>query len=82
MFGRVVGKSREAVAQAMVLEMFREEDYYNDDVLDQMGASILGVEGPRRHPDEPPDDEVFELFPMFMGGLLSAHNRATAAHLS
>ncbi|XP_040833049.1 NLR family member X1 isoform X1 [Ochotona curzoniae] len=80
-FGRVAGKSREAVAQAMVLEMFREEDYYNDDVLDQMGASILGVEGPRRHPDEPPDDEVFELFPMFMGGLLSAHNRAVLAQL-
>ncbi|KAL4829647.1 hypothetical protein H8958_006664 [Nasalis larvatus] len=80
-FGRIVGKSREAVAQAMVLEMFREEDYYNDDVLDQMGASILGVEGPRRHPDEPPEDEVFELFPMFMGGLLSAHNRAVLAQL-
>ncbi|XP_032328489.1 NLR family member X1 [Camelus ferus] len=80
-FGRVVGKSREGVAQAMVLEMFREEDYYNDDVLDQMGASILGVEGPRRHPDEPPEDEVFELFPMFMGGLLSAHNRAILAQL-
>uniref|UniRef100_A0A9L0S1M8 NLR family member X1 n=1 Tax=Equus caballus TaxID=9796 RepID=A0A9L0S1M8_HORSE len=80
-FGRVVGKSREAVARAMVLEMFREEDYYNDDVLDQMGASILGVEGPRRHPDEPPEDEVFELFPIFMGGLLSAHNRAVLAQL-
>nr|XP_058924689.1 NLR family member X1 isoform X2 [Kogia breviceps]XP_058924690.1 NLR family member X1 isoform X2 [Kogia breviceps] len=80
-FGRVVGKSREAVAQAMVLEMFREEDYYNDDVLDQMGASILGVEGPRRHPDEPTEDEVFELFPMFMGGLLSAHNRVLLAQL-
>ncbi|XP_017804491.1 NLR family member X1 isoform X4 [Papio anubis] len=80
-FGRMVGKSREAVAQAMVLEMFREEDYYNDDVLDQMGASILGVEGPRRHPDEPPEDEVFELFPIFMGGLLSAHNRAVLAQL-
>ncbi|XP_055279179.1 NLR family member X1-like [Moschus berezovskii] len=51
------------------------------DVLDQMGASILGVEGPRRNPDEPPDDEVFELFPMFMGGLLSAHNRAVLAQL-
>ncbi|XP_019571797.2 NLR family member X1 isoform X3 [Rhinolophus sinicus] len=80
-FGRVVGKSREAVAQAMVLEMFREEDYYNDDVLDQMGASILGREGPRCHPEEPPEDEVFELFPMFMGGLLSAHNRAMLAQL-
>ncbi|XP_066227891.1 NLR family member X1 isoform X2 [Saccopteryx leptura] len=80
-FGRMVGKSREAVAEAMVLEMFREEDYYNDDVLDQMGASILGMEGPRRHPDEPPEDEVFELFPMFMGGLLSAQNRAMLAQL-
>ncbi|XP_036279000.1 NLR family member X1 [Pipistrellus kuhlii] len=80
-FGRMVGKSREAVAQAMVLEMFREEDYNNDDVLDQMGASILGVEGPRRHPDEAPEDEVFELFPMFMGGLLSAQNRALLAQL-
>ncbi|XP_014395377.1 PREDICTED: NLR family member X1 [Myotis brandtii] len=80
-FGRVVGKNREAVAQAMVLEMFREEDYNNDDVLDQMGASILGMEGPRRHPDEAPEDEVFELFPMFMGGLLSAQNRAMLAQL-
>ncbi|XP_055963646.1 NLR family member X1 isoform X2 [Sorex fumeus] len=80
-FGRVVGKSREAVAQAMVLEMFREEDFYNEDVLEQMDASILGVEGPRRHPDEPPDDEVFELFPMFVGGLLSAPNRAVLAQL-
>ncbi|TEA29477.1 hypothetical protein DBR06_SOUSAS510031 [Sousa chinensis] len=80
-FGRVVGKSRETVAQAMVLEMFREEDYYNDDVLDQMGASILGVEGPRCRSDEPTEDEVFELFPMFMGGLLSAHNRVVLAQL-
>lgn len=80
-FGRLVGKNREAVAQAMVLEMFREEDYNNDDVLDQMGASILGMEGPRRHPDEAPEDEVFELFPMFMGGLLSAQNRAMLAQL-
>ncbi|XP_061058460.1 NLR family member X1 [Eubalaena glacialis] len=80
-FGRVVVKSRKAVAQAMVLEMFREEDYYNDDVLDQMGASILGVEGPRCHLDEPTEDEVFELFPMFMGGLLSAHNRVVLAQL-
>lgn len=76
-----MGKNREAVAQAMVLEMFREEDYNNDDVLDQMGASILGMEGPRRHPDEAPEDEVFELFPMFMGGLLSAQNRAVLAQL-
>ncbi|KAM6159283.1 NLR family member X1 [Rhynchocyon petersi] len=80
-FGRVIGKSQEVVAQATVLAMFREEDYYNDDVLDQMGASILGVEGPRRHPDEPSEDEVFELFPMFVGGLLSAHSRAVLAQL-
>lgn len=77
----MVGKNREAVAQAMVMEMFREEDYNNDDVLEQMGASILGMEGPKHHPDEVPEDEVFELFPMFMGGLLSAQNRALLAQL-
>ncbi|XP_028931662.1 NLR family member X1 isoform X1 [Ornithorhynchus anatinus] len=79
--GRLVGRSREALAQAVVLEMFKEEDYYNDDVLDQIGASILGVEGPRQHPDGPPEDEVFELFPMFLGGLLSSRNRAVLAQL-
>ncbi|NXN97987.1 NLRX1 protein, partial [Rhinopomastus cyanomelas] len=75
-FARLSGRGRDAIAHTMADELFREEDYYNDDVLDQINSSILGVEGPMRHPDEAPDDEVFELFPIFMGGILSRRNRA------
>uniref|UniRef100_A0A8D2KTB0 NLR family member X1 n=1 Tax=Varanus komodoensis TaxID=61221 RepID=A0A8D2KTB0_VARKO len=74
-FSRFSGKDRDTIARTMAVEMFKEEDYFNDDVLDQINFSILGVEGPMRHPDEAPDDEVFELFPIFMGGLLSRRNR-------
>ncbi|XP_061449098.1 NLR family member X1 [Rhineura floridana] len=75
-FSRFSSKDRDTIAHTMAVEMFKEEDYFNDDVLDQINFSILGVEGPMRHPDEAPDDEVFELFPIFMGGLLSRRNRA------
>ncbi|XP_033027825.1 NLR family member X1 isoform X2 [Lacerta agilis] len=75
-FGRFTSKDRDTIARTMAVEMFKEEDYFNDDVLDQINFSILGVEGPMRHPDEASDDEVFELFPIFMGGLLSRRNRA------
>ncbi|KAM6432157.1 NLR family member X1 isoform 1-T1 [Liasis olivaceus] len=75
-FSRFSSKDRDTIAHTMAVEMFKEEDYFNDDVLDQINFSILGVEGPMRHPDEASDDEVFELFPIFMGGLLSRRNRA------
>ncbi|XP_054854424.1 NLR family member X1 [Eublepharis macularius] len=75
-FSRFSSKDRDTIAHTMAVEMFKEEDYFNDDVLDQINSSILGVEGPMRHPDEASDDEVFELFPIFMGGLLSRRNRA------
>ncbi|KAL8173613.1 UNVERIFIED_CONTAM: hypothetical protein K2H54_010228 [Gekko kuhli] len=75
-FSRFSSKDRDTIARTMAVEMFKEEDYFNDDVLDQINSSILGVEGPMRHPDEASDDEVFELFPIFMGGLLSRRNRA------
>uniref|UniRef100_A0A8D0L7H7 NLR family member X1 n=1 Tax=Sphenodon punctatus TaxID=8508 RepID=A0A8D0L7H7_SPHPU len=75
------GKDRDNIARTMAVEMFNEEDYFNDDVLDQINSSILGVEGPMRHPDEASDDEVFELFPIFMGGLLSRRNRAILEQL-
>lgn len=74
-FSRFGSKDRDTIAHTMAVEMFKEEDYFNDDVLDQINSSILGVEGPMRHPDEVSDDEVFELFPIFMGGLLSRRNR-------
>lgn len=75
-FSRFGSKDRDTIARTVAVEMFKEEDYFNDDVLDQINFSILGVEGPMRHPDDAPDDEVFELFPIFMGGLLSRRNRA------
>ncbi|XP_066495781.1 NLR family member X1 [Tiliqua scincoides] len=74
-FSRFGSKDRDTIARTMAVEMFKEEDYFNDDVLDQINSSILGVEGPMRHPDEVSEDEVFELFPIFMGGLLSRRNR-------
>ncbi|KFP33968.1 NLR family member X1, partial [Colius striatus] len=80
-FSRLSSKDQDAIAHTMAEELFKEEDYYNDDVLDQINSSILGVEGPMRHPDEAPDDEVFELFPIFMGGILSRRNRAILEQL-
>nr|XP_009668539.1 PREDICTED: NLR family member X1 [Struthio camelus australis] len=80
-FSRLSGKDRDTIARTMAEEMFKEEDYFNDDVLDQINSSILGVEGPMRHPDEASDDEVFELFPIFMGGILSRRNRAILEQL-
>ncbi|XP_053308343.1 NLR family member X1 [Spea bombifrons] len=78
LFGRVTGQSRENIAQTMTVEMFREEDSYNDDVLDQINSSILGVEGPSPLfvEEEVGKPEAFELFPIFMAGLLSRQNRA------
>ncbi|OPJ68234.1 NLR family member X1 [Patagioenas fasciata monilis] len=61
-FSRLSGRDRDAIAHTMAEEMFKEEDYYNDDVLDQINFSILGVEGPMRHPDEAPDDENLAAF--------------------
>ncbi|XP_063798974.1 NLR family member X1 isoform X2 [Pseudophryne corroboree] len=75
LYGRVSGQSRDNIAQTMTAEMFREEDSYNDDVLDQINSSILGVEGPSQLAEEDDRPEAFELFPIFMGGLLSHQNR-------
>ncbi|XP_053547330.1 NLR family member X1 [Bombina bombina] len=77
LFGRVSGMSRENIAQTMTVEMFREEDAFNDDVLDQINSSILGIEGPLQMPNEEEmsKQEAFELFPIFMAGLLSRQNR-------
>ncbi|XP_072011686.1 NLR family member X1 isoform X2 [Engystomops pustulosus] len=78
LYGRVSGQSRDNIAETMTAEMFREEDSYNDDVLDQINSSILGVEGPLQpaEVDGFSSQEAFELFPIFMAGLLSRQNRA------
>lgn len=77
LFGRVSGQSRDNIAQTLTAEMFREEDANNDDVLDQINSSILGVEGPSQlaDADDAGKQEAFELFPIFIGGLLSRQNR-------
>ncbi|XP_044138287.1 NLR family member X1 [Bufo gargarizans] len=78
LYGKVSGHSRENIAQMMTAEMFREEDSYNDDVLDQISYSILGLEGPLQpaEGDNYGRQEAFELYPIFMAGLLSRQNRA------
>ncbi|XP_069080935.1 NLR family member X1 [Pleurodeles waltl] len=77
LYGKISGKSQDGIAQTMAVEMFREEDSFNDDVLDQINSSILGKEGPMLHPDaQVQENEAFELFPIFIGGLLAQHNRA------
>ncbi|XP_072283057.1 NLR family member X1 isoform X2 [Pyxicephalus adspersus] len=78
LFGKVTGQNRDNIAHTLTVEMFREEDSYNDDVLDQINSSILGVEGPSQlaDADSAGSQEAFELFPIFMGGLLSRQNRA------
>uniref|UniRef100_A0A8C5PGI2 NLR family member X1 n=1 Tax=Leptobrachium leishanense TaxID=445787 RepID=A0A8C5PGI2_9ANUR len=78
LFGKVSGQNRDIIAHTMTVEMFREEDSYNDDVLDQINSSILGVEGPAPLLDDEygGKQEAFELFPIFMAGLLSRQNRA------
>ncbi|KAM4703327.1 NLR family member X1 [Rhinophrynus dorsalis] len=82
-YGRVSGQSREYIAQTMTKEMFREEDAFNDDVIDQINSSILGVEGPSQKTDEDEAgrQEAFELFPIFMAGLLSRQNRVMLEQL-
>ncbi|XP_060799858.1 NLR family member X1 isoform X4 [Neoarius graeffei] len=72
-FDRVNSLSRGRIANTMAAEMFRSEDSYNEDVLDQVEQSLLGVQGPQ--PQEKDDTRSFELYPIFMGGLLHYGNR-------
>nr|XP_033775133.1 NLR family member X1 isoform X1 [Geotrypetes seraphini]XP_033775134.1 NLR family member X1 isoform X1 [Geotrypetes seraphini] len=81
LYGKISGKNRDNIAQILAVEMFREEDAFNDDVLDQINSSILGVEGPLLPSDQKAQEEAFELFPIFMGGLLSRRNRTTLDQL-
>lgn len=67
------------IARTMTTEMFRSEDSYNEDVLDQVEQSLLGVHGPQ--PQQYDDSKPFELYPIFMGGLLHYGNRALLQQL-
>lgn len=81
LYGKLGGKSKSKIAHTVAVEMFEEEDELNDDVLDQVSASVLGVEGPVSATGEEKQIEAFELFPMFIGGLLSKDNRNLLDHL-
>ncbi|XP_053363322.1 NLR family member X1 isoform X2 [Clarias gariepinus] len=70
---RVTNLSKGRIANTMAAEMFRSEDSYNEDVLDQVEQSLLGVQGPQ--PEQKDDTRSFELYPIFMGGLLHYGNR-------
>ncbi|XP_063062422.1 NLR family member X1 [Engraulis encrasicolus] len=70
---RISRNSKGHIARTMAAEMFRSEDCFNEDVLDQVEQSLLGVHGP--HPEEHLDERAFELYPIFMGGLLHYGNR-------
>ncbi|XP_058270222.1 NLR family member X1 isoform X2 [Hemibagrus wyckioides] len=72
-FDRLTSLSRGRIANTMAAEMFRSEDSYNEDVLDQVEQSLLGVQGPQ--PQQKDDSRSFELYPIFMGGLLNYRNR-------
>lgn len=67
------------IARTLVTEMFRSEDSYNEDVLDQMEQSLLGVHGPK--PKQYSEGPPFELYPIFMGGLLHYGNRVLLQQL-
>ncbi|TRY64626.1 hypothetical protein DNTS_004867 [Danionella cerebrum] len=73
LFDRVSIHSKGRIANTMAAEMFRSEDSFNEDVLDQVEQSLLGVHGPQ--PQEEVHTRAFELYPIFMGGLLHYGNR-------
>lgn len=71
--------NRGRIGRTMAAEMFRTEDSYNEDVLDQVEQSLLGVHGPQ--PQQCDDSQPFELYPIFMGGLLQYSNRVLLQQL-
>uniref|UniRef100_UPI00398E5517 NLR family member X1 isoform X2 n=1 Tax=Pristiophorus japonicus TaxID=55135 RepID=UPI00398E5517 len=76
-FRKISGKSKKGIANTMVFEMFKQDDEFNNDVLEQINASILGdeMEGGSAAMGLRLDTQCFELFPTFMAGLLAQKNR-------
>lgn len=71
--------SKGNIAKTMAMELFRTEDSYNEDVLDQVEQTLLGVHGPQ--PKQHSVGKPFELYPIFMGGLLHYGNRVLLQQL-
>ncbi|CAJ1065904.1 NLR family member X1 isoform X1 [Xyrichtys novacula] len=76
---RISSRSKGSIARTMASEMFRSEDSQNEDVLDQVEQSLLGVHGPQLQNYSV--GQPFELYPIFMGGLLHYGNRVLLQQL-
>ncbi|KAL6104946.1 nlrx1 [Pungitius sinensis] len=79
LYEKISSGNKGSIAKTMASELFRTEDSYNDDVLDQVEQSLLGVHGPR--PKQRSEGQPFELYPIFMGGLLHYGNRVLLQQL-
>ncbi|KAM4742942.1 NLR family member X1 isoform 2-T3 [Anableps anableps] len=79
LYEKISSRNKGRIARTMAAEMFRTEDSYNEDVLDQVEQSLLGVHGPQ--PQQSDDSQSFELYPIFMGGLLQYSNRVLLQQL-
>ncbi|KAM4590099.1 NLR family member X1 isoform 2-T2 [Fundulus diaphanus] len=79
LYERMSSRNKGKIARTMAAEMFRTEDSYNEDVLDQVEQSLLGVHGPQ--PQKYDGSQPFELYPIFMGGLLQYSNRVLLKQL-
>ncbi|KAJ7990454.1 hypothetical protein DPEC_G00300480 [Dallia pectoralis] len=73
LFEKINSYRKSHIARNMAVEMFRTDDYLNEDVLDQLEQGLLGVHGPQ--PKERLDSQTFELYPIFKVGLLHYRNR-------
>lgn len=79
LYEKISSYNKGSIARTMAAELFRTEDSYNDDVLDQVEQSLLGVHGPQ--PKQYSEGKPFELYPIFMGGLLHYGNRVLLQQL-
>uniref|UniRef100_A0A3P9HXJ2 NLR family member X1 n=1 Tax=Oryzias latipes TaxID=8090 RepID=A0A3P9HXJ2_ORYLA len=78
-FEKISRHNQGRIATTMTTAMFREEDSNNDDVLEQVEQSLLGFHGPA--PQTYSKGRPFELYPIFMGGLLHYGNRVLLQQL-
>ncbi|XP_023206793.1 NLR family member X1 [Xiphophorus maculatus] len=79
LYEKISSYNKGKIARTMAVEMFRTEDSQNDDILDQVEQSLLGVHGPQ--PQQSDNSKSFELYPIFMGGLLQYSNRVLLQQL-
>ncbi|XP_035767247.1 LOW QUALITY PROTEIN: NLR family member X1-like [Neolamprologus brichardi] len=79
LYEKISSLNKGSIARTMAAEQFHTEDSYNDDVLDQVEQNLVGVHGPKQQQDS--ERQTFELYPIFMGGLLHYGNRVLLQQL-